>query len=362
MVRTKRQRLNLVVDPRFSGGTTAAVAREIYALAPLCDLSLTAISSKLFKGKTVHPLIARACEELNVPIVWDPATVSSDLVALHNPSFLKFDHQLSSRITCDRLFVVCHENFVRPGGPEGFDVSHCLDVINQQTLARKKYLSPVSAWNRQCTKTWMRSHPGNWEIAPFDWTNICDFQMKAPTPTPGDRRGRHSRPGAEKSPPIHDLLLMFPETCAAVRLLGADGLVGDDRAAHWELLDFGAEQVDAFLETIDFFVYFTHPFWQESFGRVIAEAIAAGKVVITSPAVASSFLDAVIAANPADVDAIVAKMIADPALYASQVKRSQAALVQFGAPAFRHRFQQLLTHTAPTAPTNFATEKLYDLL
>ena len=35
--------------------------------------------------------------------------------------------------------------------------------------------------------------------------------------------------------------------------------------------------VDAFLASIDFFVYFTHPFLQESFGRVIGEAIAAGK-------------------------------------------------------------------------------------
>ena len=40
---------------------------------------------------------------------------------------------------------------------------------------------------------------------------------------------------------------------------------------------------------IDFFVYFTAPTWQESFGRVVAEAIAAGKVVLTNPDIGATF-------------------------------------------------------------------------
>lgn len=362
MVPTKRHRLNLIIDPRFKGGTSSAVARELYALAPLCDLSVTAISSKFFKGQEVHPLIACACEDLGVPIVWDPEVLSSDIVALHNPCFLKFDTQLQTRIICDRLFVVCHENFVRPDGPEGFDVSHCLDLISQNAVVRKKYLSPISAWNRQCTSSWMSKNPTNWEIAPFDWTNICDFMLDAPTPTPSDRRGRHSRPGAEKFPPIHDLLQMFSESSESVRILGADGLSSEDVPHHWDLLEFGSEPVDAFLGTIDFFIYFTHPFWQESFGRVIAEAIAAGKVVITSPATAATFGDAVVAASPEEVDGIVACMIAQPELYQAQVARSQEGLEHFSPTAFQNRFRQLLAQTTNARQPVKQLEQVYDFL
>ena len=81
------------------------------------------------------------------------------------------------------------------------------------------------------------------------------------------------------------------------RILGADTLLleTEDLPSHWQLLPFGAIKVADFLASIDFFVYFTHPLWRESFGRAIAEAIAAGKLVITDPATAEAFGPGVIA-------------------------------------------------------------------
>ncbi|WP_108813738.1 glycosyltransferase [Loktanella sp. Alg231-35] len=362
MVQPNRQKLTLVIDPRFSGGTSAAVAREIYALAPFCDLNVVAISSKLFKGRHVHERIAEACEDTATPLVWDPAFVSADLIALHNPSFLKFDDALNTRLVCDRLFVVCHENLLRPDGPEGFDVRHCLGLIADQALARAKYLSPVSGWNRKTVTQWLSENGGPWQIAPCDWTNICDFQMKAPCNAPQDRRGRHSRPGLEKFPPLCDLEQMFPPSSQSVRMLGADNLIGEAVPQHWDLLPFGAEDVDDFLQPIDFFIYYTHPFWQESFGRVIAEALAAGKVVIAAAPTATTFADGVIAAAPEEVDGIVAALIATPQDYHTQVARGQAALSAFGVTAFQDRFAELLTLTEKKTTSNTRMETLYDLL
>lgn len=362
MVR-KKQKLTLVVDPRFSGGTSAAVAREIYALADICSLEVAAISSKLFKGNAVHPLLEKACEDTNTPLQWDPLVISSALVALHNPSFLKFNQTFDSQIICDRLFVVCHENFLRPDGPEGFDVAHCLDLIAGQTIARRKYLSPVSDWNRQCCEQWVQDHTSRWRLAPLDWTNICDFELVPATQRPLDRRGRHSRPGLEKFPPIADLVRMFPPTCNSVRMLGADSLLTGPFPAHWDLMSFGAERVDDFLGTIDFFIYYTHPFLQESFGRVIAEALAAGKVVITNAATGATFGNGVIAAEPHEIDEIVARLIADPGSYAAQVQRGHAALTKFGALAFRDRFNHLIANTAhQTTTPSSRMEMAYDFL
>jgi glycosyltransferase involved in cell wall biosynthesis len=260
------------------------------------------------------------------------------------------------------LFVVCHENLVRPDGPESFDVAHCLDLIAGQTIARKKYLAPVSGWNRQCAEDWMQSNPTRWQLAPVDWTNICDFDLKLATSAPADRRGRHSRPGLEKFPPLPALMQMFPPTCEAVRMLGADSLLSATCPPHWDLLPFGAETVDRFLGTIDFFVYFTHPFLQESFGRVIAEALAAGKVVITSAATGATFGEGVIAAQPDQVDQIIAAFIADPESYAAQVRRGHAALANFGVTAFQQRFETLIGSTGPETANVSRMEMVYDLL
>lgn len=362
MVQQNKPMMTLVIDPRFSGGTSSAVAREIHTLAPICDLSVVAISSKLFKGQNVHPLIQQACDETHTPLCWDPDVVSSELIALHNPSFLKFDDRLTTRLVCDRLFVVCHENFVRPDGPEGFDVAHCLSLIAQQTLARKKYLAPISGWNRKCVQDWMSNNVCHWSIAPLDWTNICDFEYLPPINNPRDRRGRHSRPGAEKFPPLQDLVISFPQHSETIRILGADSLMAGEHPTHWQLLPFGAEDVDAFLRTIDFFIYYTHPFWQESFGRVIAEAMAAGKVVITNDATGATFGDGVISAQPNEIDSVISGMIGDPILYQTQVKKGQQSLTKFGVTAFQDRFRHLVDETKPFKNVPTELEKLYAFL
>jgi len=362
MVHTKRRKLTLVIDPRFSGGTSAAVAREIRVLASLCDLSVVAISSALFKGKDVHSAITAACDDTQTPLAWDPAIVSGDMIVLHNPSFLKFNTDLATRFHCDRLFVVCHENFLRPDGSESFDVAHCLDLIAQKTLARSKFLSPISGWNRQCVEDWFGLQATGWLIAPTDWTNICDFEMVPPTPAPRDRRGRHSRPGPEKFPPLSGLEMMFPTTCEAVRMLGADSLLNTACPPNWDLIPFGHEDVGQFLQSIDFLIYFTHPLWQESFGRAIAETMAAGKVVITNAATGSTFGNGVITATPAEVDNIVANLIADPARYAAQVRQGQAVLAQFSHAAFEERFAELVQKTSPKAKEKPMKDAVYDLL
>jgi glycosyltransferase involved in cell wall biosynthesis len=81
-------------------------------------------------------------------------------------------------------------------------------------------------------------------------------------------------------------------------------------------------------------VYFTAPTFRESFGRVLAEGIAAGKVVITDPDTAAIFGDAVVAARPEEVDAIVAGFVAAPDRYAAQVRKAQARLEGFSGEAF----------------------------
>ncbi len=329
--------LAYVIEPRFPGGTSAAVARELRAVAPHARVEVHAVASAMFPGRPVAPALAAALDDLGLALHRDARRIAADRVILHNPSFLKFDTVFPARIVAGELIAVTHENFLRPGGHETHDVARCLDLIDRASLALQKSLAPISPHNRASVAAWRAAHPGHghWNVLADDWFNICDFTLAAPTPTPRDRRGRHSRPGFEKFPALADLDLCFPRHAEANVILGAD-LLGDAVATrpHWEAIPFDGIDLADYFARIDFMVYFTAPTYRESFGRVLAEGIAAGKVVITDPDTASIFGDAVIAARPAEVDAIVAAFVADPARYAAQVARAQARLADFSAESF----------------------------
>ncbi len=302
------------------------MAAEIRALEPHVALSVIALETAMFRDRPANPAILRALEDLGLPLLQQPPVVRADTIVLHNPSSLKFDTRLGPRLSAARTVVVTHENFSRPGGAEGFDVRHCLGLVAAQIAAGERMIAPVSAPNRATVASWFgRNGEGGWRLTENDWPNICDHSFLAPSAAPRDRRGRHSRPGLEKFPPLADLRRQFPPHAEHCAILGADSLLLDPEgvARHWRLMRFGAMPVQEFLAGIDFFVYFTHPLWRESYGRAIAEAIAAGKLVITDPATAEPFGGGVVGADSKEVDRIVAEHIAAPARYAAAVRRAQ---------------------------------------
>ncbi|RMA42341.1 hypothetical protein D9R08_09545 [Rhodophyticola porphyridii] len=299
----------------------------------------------MFKGRGVARAVADACHALELPMDWDPLSVSADLVVLHNPSFLKFNASLDTRIIARHLVVVAHENFLRPGGHEAFDVLGCLGRIDQASVALRKSIAPVSEHNRKIVEEWLANDRlfRHWDVLDENWFNICDFDLKAPTRKPADRRGRLSRPGFEKFPKTEDLDLCFSEVAEKNVILGADTLIYHGiRRPHWTLLKFAEIAPEQFFGMIDFMVYFTAPTWRESFGRVIAEAIAAGKVVICDRATGSSFPGAVLTASPKQVDQLIFEMINNPEKYVKQVKRAQGVLANFSSRRFIDLFSSTL--------------------
>jgi hypothetical protein len=333
-------RIAYLIEPRFPGGTSAAVARELRAVAPQARIAVHGVSSAMFPGRPRAVALTDALDDLGLTLRLDAPRIPAERVIVHNPSFLKRDTALRTRIVAEELIVVTHENFLRPGGHETHDVARCLDLLDRATLALRKCLAPISPHNRATVEGWLAAHPahGHWQVLAEDWTNICDFPLRPPTGAPRDRRGRHSRPGFEKFPGPADLDLCFPRHAEANVILGADLL--DDLARdrpHWQTHPFDTLDLESYFGRIDFMVYFTAPTYRESFGRVIAEAIAAGKVVISDAETASAFGDAVVAARPHEVDAIVAAFVAAPDRYAEQVRRAQARLAEFSADAFLRR-------------------------
>lgn len=330
-----------IIDPRFPGGTSAAVVSELRVVAALGEVKVHAITSKMFGQKSVSPKIRAVLRELDLQMVWDAPQINADLVIWHNPSFLKFQDSFASRIMCRHLIVVTHENFYRPGQVEAYDVGHCHELIDKSALALRKSIAPISPYNRETVLDWFQlgGIPQGWDVLQEDWFNICDFDYHAPTEAPRDRRGRHSRPGMEKFPNPRDMMACFPAHAESNVILGADLFINSPTPiAHWDLHPFGGLDISGYFEMIDFMVYFTAPTWRESFGRVLAEAIAAGKVVISDPGTAATFGGGVIGAAPKDVDAIIGQFLGSPEQYQEHVTMAQSLLRSFAPDKFRDHF------------------------
>lgn len=353
-----RHRLAIVLDPRFPGGTAASVAEELRAMRGHVELHVAALDTTMFEGQPVNPRFLAALDEAGIKLDWNPRVIRGDTIVFHNPSCLRFGIKRMPRMSCNTAYVITHENFLRPSGSEGFDVAGCIGLIERALVAGRMLLAPVSKVNRRGVETWLaQREPGPWTIAPFDWFNICSGPFRNPTVAPRDRRGRHSRPGFEKFPPWEAMLRHFPPHAEHCLLLGVDGFLQGDRVLprHWQAVPFGAMPVEQFLDAIDFFVYFTNPLWRESFGRVIAEAIAAGKLVITDPETAETFGPGVVASTGDDVDEIVAGFIAEPQRYGRAVRQAQADLARLSPDEFRERVLTRVTGETPLSAGKAAT-------
>lgn len=335
-----------MIEPRFPGGTSSAVAAELEAIHSFAKIEVHGIKTAMFPNNRISPRISDVIMRLGIPFFCDSVEISADIVIFHNPSCLKFQDSLNIKLIARHLIVVTHENFLRPGSAPGFDVEKCLSMITSASLVMSRSLAPISRYNRLTVQDWKRmtGTADEWAVLPDDWFNICAQTVLPPAKAPRDRRGRLSRPGFEKFPSRDMLEICFPKHAESNVILGADHLMEmDDTPGHWTLHPFGTLALDQFFDLIDFFVYYTSPTWRESFGRVIAEAIAAGKVVITDEQTATAFEGAAVGAPANEVSGIISEYLADPDRYAADVKQSQAALAQYSATMFQKMFSTVLT-------------------
>ena len=334
-----------LVEPRFPGGTSSALSEEIRAISSFCRPTVLGVKSKMFSGDAISPKLKSTFQECHVPFAWCGTTVQADTIIIQNPSFLKFQDTLNVSLLAKTIIVVTHENFYRPTGEPAFDIDVVLNCIDKSSLSCQKFLAPISPYNRSTVERWVQSCDSfGWSILPQDWFNICEFDLRPPTNFPQDRRGRLSRAGNEKFPPLNALDQSFPDTSDSCLLLGADTLVPfASTRPHWEIHPFGSMPVDTFFDGIDFMVYHTSPTWRESFGRVIAEAIAAGKVVITDTETAINFYGGVVHSNPENVSMNIENIINCPGAYQAIVAEGQKALSRYSAQNFCDFFSDTMS-------------------
>lgn len=333
-------------DLRLPGGTTSSIAEEVRAQ------SESGISTALVHAAgsiTNYPNpwsshIRRVLGHPGVRIASPRDQVHAKVLVIRHPTVIYSTQNSFAGISADHVIIVVNHAAVDAAGTWHYPV--------EATNARVRRLfdvdpewAPIGPVVRQTVLEQTTAVP----LRQSDWVNI--FRTAGPvrrrTGFVADRPviGRHSRPQPGKWPATgRDILLAYPDsTDYQVEILGG-AQVAESKLGHvptaWNVVEFGGEEPDHFLERIDFWVYMHHPDLKEAFGRAAMEALAAGCVAIMPPYMRELFGDAALYAAPRDVRGIVDEYAADQEKFLAQSARAQDFALTFSPEMHLRRLEE----------------------
>jgi glycosyltransferase involved in cell wall biosynthesis len=234
-------------------------------------------------------------------------------------------------IRAERIALLANQSSRRvKGGPHELYEPDAVQARVSETFGAEGTWIPISPVVRRQ----MEETGGFAPVAHEDWFPVLDLDAWCREPHwRGDERarpviGRHSRDHWIKWP--HTAGDIAAAYCADrsmdVRLMGGAGtalrLLGRT-PGNWQVLDFDAEPLEQFLDSLDIYVHFIHPESIEAFGRNIMEAMAMGVPVVCSPSFRECFGDAAVYAAPEDATNAIEALWRDEERYLAVARAGQ---------------------------------------
>ncbi|MCV9994110.1 glycosyltransferase [Paeniglutamicibacter sp. ZC-3] len=334
-----------VTDFRFPGGTTTLTLSEMKAVAQAGKrVGFIQLESPLNKPSTPvsETLLAlQASGDVQQLGLGDIA--HAKVLVVRHPTVVTYLDRAESKITVGQALLIVNNPPVNKGGSGMvFDLPACIEnmdrlfdtttlVIGESELTRKLSLTLVPK-SRLVDGTW----PG---VITSDCVANPDFGKKPIL-------GRHSRDHGLKWPSIVATFrnAYVSDVFDTQILGGAKELrkkLGEEVTEGVIVHEFGAMEVDSFLNTVDFWAYFHDDKLTESFGMSTAEAMAAGKVVILPGYMETTFGDGAVYAEPSQVSEIVSRYWNDPSLYKKQSEKARHYIAQrYGVEALMGRIEE----------------------
>ncbi|WEG13298.1 glycosyltransferase [Pullulanibacillus sp. KACC 23026] len=340
----------LVSDFRLDGGSTLSSVEEIKAHKAM-GLKTGLIQMYRYDynpNKKINPKVREQLDE-NCQFLFYGESATCDLLILRYPPVLQEKQSYVPNVTAKKINIIINQTPMSDYGPDGvvrFDFPTCQKNLVEY-FGKPGTWYPIGPLVRETLHQYHEADLSVIDLSDKDWVNIIDIEEwdRITRPEKGGpiKIGRHSRGQFVKWPADpNEILSIYPDDEKyEIHVLG--GAEAPEKAlgelpSNWRVLEFGQIHPKDFLKDIDVFVYYTHPDWVESFGRVIIEAMAVGVPVIIPPVYKDLFGEAAIYAEPAEVKAQIDLLMNDDYLYDQQVKKAHEYIEQrFGYTAHASR-------------------------
>lgn len=325
-----------VIDPRFTGGTAAALAADVAAFLEMgLQVGLIEVHSPYLDdmGAARSDAITALRADSRLHLLDDPSggPILAKTVFLHHP--MTFFHGVRERVRlrADRSYLVGHHPPFRGDGSLQYD-----PVVTTWRAWRATGTRPIWAPVSGICRQQLQSFAPLIRLTQDEWHNVFDVDAWTPQRRKFSSEriavGRHGRPDLLKWPEsvakINASLPDLPET--DIHVLGVPASVLRARGltkAGWNILPFGTLPVPQFLDQLDIFAYHYHADYCECFGRTVAEAMLMGVVCVLDPRLEPTFGDLAIYSEPAGTAQAIAELRADPAAALARADRARAAII-----------------------------------
>jgi hypothetical protein len=347
----------LAGDFRFPGGTSTAVADEVRTLAEAgLRVGMLQVNSMALDSQALptHPEI-QACWQQG----WAERVGPFDgrrcrLLAFHHPVVLERTPAKAFRIDAAHRLMIVHHVPMDPMGRLNYD-PWTIEKNAEAAFGGPFIWAPVSPICRER----LEACGFNGALLAVDWHSVFRIEdwgaARERQLFPRITLGRHSRPDRDKWPASRSAMLAaYPDDPQfAVRILGGGRelkqLIGS-YPENWTVFAFNEVSVRSFLHTIDYYVYFHHPAWIETFGRGPAEAAAAGCIVVLPPYLEATFGPAALYCAPEEAPSLLQSLHASPARFRDQSALARRYLDKAYGPAhFVSVVQQVIDNPKTTA-------------
>lgn len=304
----------IFTDPRFSGGTSAAVAADVRAMSEAgLNIGLGLVESVgFFQASDTENETILALSDLPgvTRIELDPAkSLRCAIAFFHHPSVFENPVVTGISVQATRSLLVAHQPLFLGDGALAFDPFRVQRNVQQQ-FGQSLLWAPVSGICRQQ----FRAYAPLLRMTSEDWPNVFDVHAWSPRREKLNSDiltiGRHGRAHPDKWPATGDEVALSlpagPKT--RIRVMGADPAFLDQLGvdtSEWSILAFNEKPVADYLDALDVFSYHHSPLWVESFGRTIVEAMLMGVRCVLSPTLKPTFGPHALYGSPAEVPAIL---------------------------------------------------------
>lgn len=332
-------------DFSFPGGTSSLTLNEISsASAAGLRTGMLHLFSPVNTGSEVTEKALGLAGKPNVSVVSLNDQISIEKLVIRHPSVLQFAENLTSNFVVKELIIVVNNPPVLTGG-RGF----VFDLNEVSAKAERLFgTKPRIFAESGVTQTLARPLVSGSILERGTWPGFVDSDLVVDSPrrvSPGKPKlGRHSRDSKLKWPSKLSTIrkVYFSNDVYDVRIMGGIDSLGPaarkEFAGHAELLEFNAEPIPHFLDSLDFWVYYHSDSLTESFGMAAVEAMSRGLVVVLPKYMQPNFGEGAVYAEPDDVRRIVQEFWNDPTAYAQQSEKAISVVKdKFSEKAFLER-------------------------